>query len=57
MIFQEFYDSAKERVFMAERALMYALNFDFNLSHPYEPFLDILKYSPVAVLRYVEVSF
>lgn len=51
---QEFYESARERVFTAERALMYALGFDFNVGHPFEPLIGMFKdpASPVAQLRW-----
>ncbi|GAB4822968.1 hypothetical protein N2152v2_010014 [Parachlorella kessleri] len=48
---KDFYDSARERVFTAERAIMYALGFDFNIESVYGPMLGIIKEGPVRRIR------
>ena len=50
-VLQEFYDSARERVFTAERAIMYALGFDFNTVNVYTPMFQILKEEPLRKIR------
>ena len=50
-VLQDFYDSARERVFTAERAIMYALGFDFETKSVYGAMVDFIREGPVRKIR------
>ncbi|EFN52825.1 hypothetical protein CHLNCDRAFT_138256 [Chlorella variabilis] len=44
---RELYEGLREKVFQAERALLYALDFQFNVEQPFKPCLAMLSSEPL----------